>query len=205
MNTPDYREIESKFAAKAETFTEGIIAMREILEFYHYTIPGSVGSVQDAKRQSKEFAIGQSHDYYYSVPELNGSTSDFVRLRRNIKPGTINHVITSKKTDKGDSVDREEVNVEVSREQFRATRKILRATLGREVIKFVQDYALFRPDPSVHSLVVSVKTISISDIVFIAVEGPDLAIVEHWCSVIKPITQRQYKKSLWDLFNLGGL
>ena len=204
MNTQSDREIEMKYQAKADSLAGGIAAMKSIIEFFHYTTPGGTSTLLEAQALAQPFQDGSSSDHYFAVPDLDGDGSDFIRLRRNHSPKVL-HTLTSKKTDQGDSVNREEINVSIARDEFHNTRKLLRTTMGPEVFKFVQEYALFRPDPSVHSLVVSVYTISISGIVFIEVEGPDLAIVEYWGSVIKPITQRQYKNSLWDLFNLGGL
>lgn len=191
------REVEHKFAAKAHTLEEAVRSMKELLSFNLYLMSDSEALIVDPRFSCKPYQVGKSHDYYWESP-----TSDFLRLRRNL--GSESHTLTTKTTDKGDSIDREEINVTIPQDQFQNTKQLLRSSLGREHLKFVQEYALFRPQPTLPSLIISVYTISISGLVFIEVEGPTLGDVERWSSVIHRLTTKQYYKSLWDLFRPGA-
>jgi hypothetical protein len=170
-----YREIELKFASKG-SYAETCMFLKELL--------------------GEPYQDGSSNDWYWEAPEC-----DFVRLRQNSTP-TKAVTLTTKTTDKGSSLDRREVNVEIPEDQVHEARALLKTCLGDPALLFRQQYTLYRADPDT---VVSAYTISKSKEVFIEVESKNITTVKKWAQYIDMVLDRQIPKSLWDMYKAEEL
>lgn len=130
-----------------------------------------------------DIVIGNASDLYWKAP-VKGR-ADFVRLRKN----TDGAQITMKNTDKGDTVDRVEIDLEV--DDYKQAKELMTALHGDPMADVTKKYYVFFLENK--DTTVSVYQVKNDDRVFVEVEGRTKRRVKQLIQTIMAVSETEYE------------
>jgi adenylate cyclase class IV len=142
-----------------------------------------------------DIVVGNAADLYWSAPK--GSVGDFVRLRRNSNASSHGQ-LTLKATDRGDTLDRVEIDLEV--DDYKQARELMLALHGKPLAEVSKKYHVFfleNPDTTI-----SVYQVKDDDRVFVEIEARNKRRLKQLVQAISTNTNTEYEWVQSSVFNM---
>lgn len=140
-----------------------------------------------------DVVIGNASDLYWKAP-VKG-LADFVRLRKN----TDGAQITMKNTDKGDTIDRVEIDLEV--DDYKQAKELMLALHGDPMAEVTKKYHVFFLEN--RDTTVSVYQVKNDDRVFVEVEARSKRRLKQLIQTIMTVSETEYEwvsTSIYTMF-----
>jgi len=150
-------------------------------------IEDAVGHIGDS-----DVIIGNATDLYWKAP-VKG-LADFVRLRKNPDGAQI----TMKSTDRGDSIDRVEIDLEV--DDYKQARELMLALHGEPMAEVTKRYHVFFLEN--RDTTISVYQIKNDDRVFVEVEARNLRRLKQLVRLIATDRRTEYEWVSSSVFSM---
>ena len=158
-----------------------------------HTMIDRISTVVATIQKDADVIIGNATDLYWAapVPDL----ADFVRLRKNAGGAQL----TMKGTDKGDNIDRVEIDLEV--DDYKQAKELMVALHGEPMAAVTKKYRVFFLEN--HDTNISVYQVKDDDRVFVEIEARNRRRLRQLISLVLSHSETEYlwvKSSIYNIF-----